>query len=616
MPASLTYPGVYVEEIASSVRTITGVSTSVSGFIGRATKGDVNSPIVINGYADFEKRFGGLANNSSLSFAVRDYFLNGGSQAVIVRLFSPTFADEAARSAAFTAAESEATTAANAIATAADDAVAGAAVAQDVADAASAAVAAASAPGDVAAAAAQAIANVAQAAVTTTATLAEVADAAGDAVTSTVATLANQAAPITRARLSVDTLNLEASSEGSWGNSLRVRIDHKVSGPDAANLFNLLVLDGSTGEIEVIRNLSVVSDHARRIDNVLLNESKLVRTRDALPATRPAASTTPPAGANPFDPSTSSGVVEVASDGNDLTAPEFLGSQANKQGIYAFEDTTNLNLLCIPPMTPTTDVPSNVWTAAATYCESRRAVLIVDAPSTWSTKDAAVTGMEAGVGTSSKNAAIFFPRLRQANTLRNNQIETFASCGAIAGVFARTDSVRGVWKAPAGLAATVKGAAQLSVPLTDAENGELNPLGLNCIRFMPPAGRVIWGARTLQGDDRLASEWKYIPVRRTALFIEESLSRGLGWVVFEPNDQPLWSAVRLNVTSFMHSLFRQGAFQGSKPDQAYLVKCDNETTTQDDINRGIVNIIVGFAPLKPAEFVVIKLQQLAGQAQS
>ncbi|WP_210297450.1 phage tail sheath family protein [Bradyrhizobium sp. 2S1] len=200
--------------------------------------------------------------------------------------------------------------------------------------------------------------------------------------------------------------------------------------------------------------------------------------------------------------------------------------------------------------------------------------------------------------------------------LRGNQIENFAPCGAVAGIFARTDTTRGVWKAPAGLEATLVGVLELRVPLTDAENGELNPLGVNCLRTMPAAGRIIWGSRTLQGDDRLASEWKYIPVRRTALYIEESLYRGTQWVVFEPNDEPLWAQIRLNVGAFMQSLFRQGAFQGKTPAEAYFVKCDKETNPQSDIDRGIVNVLVGFAPLKPAEFVVIKLQQIAGQIQT
>jgi hypothetical protein len=177
---------------------------------------------------------------------------------------------------------------------------------------------------------------------------------------------------------------------------------------------------------------------------------------------------------------------------------------------------------------------------------------------------------------------------------------------------ARTDSQRGVWKAPAGLDATLNGAAELTVKLTDGENGQLNPLGVNCLRSFPAVGRVVWGARTLRGADILASEWKYVPVRRTALFIEESLYRGTQWVVFEPNDEPLWAQIRLNVGAFMQNLFRQGAFQGRTPREAYFVKCDKETTTQTDINLGIVNIVVGFAPLKPAEFVVIKIQQIAG----
>jgi phage tail sheath protein FI len=179
---------------------------------------------------------------------------------------------------------------------------------------------------------------------------------------------------------------------------------------------------------------------------------------------------------------------------------------------------------------------------------------------------------------------------------------------------ARTDAQHGVWKAPAGLDATLVGAPALATPLTDAENGELNPLGINCLRAFPAAGRVVWGARTLRGSDALAVEFKYIPVRRTALFLEESLYRGLKWVVFEPNDEPLWAQIRLNVGAFMQDLFRKGAFQGTTPREAYFVGCDRTTTTQSDVDRGVVNILVGFAPLKPAEFVVIQIQQLAGQA--
>ncbi|MCK6531315.1 phage tail sheath family protein, partial [Myxococcota bacterium] len=170
--------------------------------------------------------------------------------------------------------------------------------------------------------------------------------------------------------------------------------------------------------------------------------------------------------------------------------------------------------------------------------------------------------------------------------------------------------------APAGIEAQLSGVAELGVPLTDAENGDLNPLGVNCLRAFPTIGRVVWGARTWAGADALASQWKYIPVRRLALYIEETLYRGTQWVVFEPNDTPLWAQIRLNIGAFMHGLFRQGAFQGRTPRDAYFVKCDRETTTQNDINLGIVNIVVGFAPLKPAEFVIIKIQQMTGEIET
>jgi phage tail sheath protein FI len=189
-------------------------------------------------------------------------------------------------------------------------------------------------------------------------------------------------------------------------------------------------------------------------------------------------------------------------------------------------------------------------------------------------------------------------------------------CGYVAGIYARTDASRGVWKAPAGSDASITGASGLLIAMSDPENGQLNPRAINCLRTLPVYGNVVWGARTLHGDDDRGSEWKYVPVRRTALFIEESLYRGTQWVVFEPNDEPLWAQIRLNVGAFMQNLFRQGAFQGRTPREAYFVKCDRETTTQNDINLGIVNIHVGFAPLKPAEFVVLRIQQIAGQLEA
>lgn len=219
-------------------------------------------------------------------------------------------------------------------------------------------------------------------------------------------------------------------------------------------------------------------------------------------------------------------------------------------------------------------------------------------------------------GVDGVNAAFYFPWLNAPDPSLGNRLRAFPPCGFIAGIYARTDSARGVWKAPAGTEASVTGAASVTVPLTDKENGVLNPQAINCLRNFSVYGIVAWGARTLNGNDQQASEWKYISVRRTALFIEESLYRATKWVVFEPNDEPLWAQIRLNIGAFMHDLFRKGAFQGTTPRDAYFVKCDKETTTQNDVNLGVVNILVGFAPLKPAEFVVIQLQQMAGQIQT
>jgi hypothetical protein len=266
------------------------------------------------------------------------------------------------------------------------------------------------------------------------------------------------------------------------------------------------------------------------------------------------------------------------------------------------------------------DIPGNVWAAAATFCKDRRALLLVDAPQNWTVASAASNVSTFGSNLTRKNAALYFPRVRLMDPLRDNQLADFAPCGIVAGVMARTDAARGVWKAPAGIEANLQGVLGLSINglpagLTDDENGQLNPRGINCLRNLPAIGHVVWGARTLEGADALASQWKYVPVRRLALFLEESLFRGTQWVVFEPNDEPLWSQIRLNLGSFMHTLFLQGAFQGTTPREAYFVKCDKETTTQTDIDNGIVNNVVGFEPLKPAEFVVIKIQQIAQQAQ-
>jgi len=254
--------------------------------------------------------------------------------------------------------------------------------------------------------------------------------------------------------------------------------------------------------------------------------------------------------------------------------------------------------------------------AAIEYCGVRRAFFVMDTPRGVDEPTEIKTWLAGNDTLRSRNAALYYPRVRIPDPLDDFRLRPVGASGTVAGLYARTDSNRGVWKAPAGTEASLRNVSELDDVLTDPENGTLNPLAINCLRTFKVYGNVCWGARTLDGSDQQASEWKYVPIRRLALYLEESLFRGTKWVVFEPNDEPLWAQIRLNVGAFMHNLFRQGALQGQTPREAYLVKCDKETTTQNDIDLGIVNILVGFAPLKPAEFVIIKIQQLAGQLQT
>ncbi len=308
-------------------------------------------------------------------------------------------------------------------------------------------------------------------------------------------------------------------------------------------------------------------------------------------------------------------VLPAPTDGSAPGLVEYQGSELARTGLYALDGVDLFNLMVISGDGLTT---SSDWDAvrssAAVYCQSRRAFLLLDAPAAWtssglpSVQASDVQNFRAAIGEPMINCAVFYPRVQfnDGGTLRY-----IGPSGMMAGVFAATDSARGVWKAPAGTNAALTGVTGLEVILTDGQNGILNPLGVDCIRRMP-SGYVSWGARTVAGYDNSGTQWTYIPIRRTALFLEESLYRGTQWAVFEPNDDPLWAQIRMNLNAFMMGLFRQGAFQGTTPQQAFFVKCDSETTTQADIDQGVVNIVVGFAPLVPAEFVVITIQQIVG----
>jgi uncharacterized protein len=426
VPVAPTYPGVYIEEIPSGVRTITGVATSVTAFLGRAQRGLENEPITINSYGDFTRTFGDLHTDYPMGYAVRDFYLNGGQQAIIVRLSKNS------------------------------------------------------------------------------------------------------------AKAKNADLKLEAASAGAWGDKMTYTVDVKGITDEVAkrynlskdDLFNLTVYEEpGRGRVERFLNVSVKSDAgARRLDRVLETESNLVRIQKKSDGTPDLVTTKPAASEpeqDPADPAADPTEFQKFIGGMNSAAlnseNDVIGDKDQKTGMYALEKADLFNLLCIPPDTREGDTIKEVYQKAMKYCTDRRALLIVDSPSTWGANketaaatardklsDLGLTGVEA------RNAALYFPRVKQSDPLREGQIDTFVPCGIIAGVMARTDTQRGVWKAPAGLDATVNGTQGLQVNLNDAENGMLNPLGINCLRSFPVTGRVVWGSRTLRGADQLADEYKYV----------------------------------------------------------------------------------------------------------
>jgi phage tail sheath protein FI len=257
----------------------------------------------------------------------------------------------------------------------------------------------------------------------------------------------------------------------------------------------------------------------------------------------------------------------------------------------------------------------NVADAGMNYCRNRPlsdCFYIADMDST-DDELADAEEYRENINTPNSYGAVYFPWLKMLDPLGLSTEPILAPpSGFVAGLYSRIDSKRGVWKAPAGTEAMLGGAVGMAADLTDDQQGNLNKnkKSVCVIRKFPGSGIIAWGSRTLSSDP----EYKYIPVRRMAIMLRVSIFNGIQWAVFEPNDEELWSQLRLNLNSFMMTLFRKGAFQGSSPSDAFFVKCDSETTTQADIDLGIVNILVGFAPLKPAEFVVVKISQKAGQA--
>jgi len=739
MAVNPTYPGVYIQELPSAVHPITGVATSIGAFVGYTARGIDDRAEQIFSFSDYERLFGSLASDSELSYAVQQFFANGGTQAYVVRvprtgakgaqvvfggltftaLSSGTWADgellidvdyngvdQTTDATAFNLTitnlvdgtvetfpnVSLKNSQSNYITNVVNDRDNGSQlVSVQVAGSPATAPAVTGIVGT-----SLVIANVNNAFGGSTALAGTVAltnnsttvtgtgthfttavhvgqllvfasDATktlyqvGAIATDTSLTLTTKFAGTTTASTTATISNTTANNVNGYGVQLSVSSPSTPPTPlpITVNVFpNTSPLPQTVSGLAAQLQKAINSALAVQMPGASVQcsvsgtgSNQAIRVNALLPQNPDAVVTLAPPLSGPSDASSalnlktpaSSNAAHYAlgtgnawasqtsstagSDGTGLPGTgDLIGDPGLFTGIYALEKVDLFNLLCIPDATrppagnpaalDSTVDPNSIYSAAIALCDRRRAFLLLDSPPYVNTVSAAVDWKTSGLTVVDENGAAFFPRLRLPDPLNNFQLRTFAPCGVVAGLYARIDASRGVFKAPAGTEATLSGVQGLVYKLSDAENGVLNPLGLNCFRTFPVYGSVLWGARTLVGADAETSQWKYVPVRRVALFLEESLYRGTQWVVFEPNDEPLWSAIRLNLGSFMQNLFQQGYFQGKTPSEAYFVKCDSETTTQTDIDNGIVNIVVGFAPLKPAEFVIIQIQQMAGQTTS
>ncbi|MEO7242855.1 MAG: phage tail sheath C-terminal domain-containing protein [Variovorax sp.] len=626
----VSYPGVYIVEKPSGVRTITGVATSIAAFVGFTRKGVPDKAVAISSFADFERSHGGLDRDSPVSYAVRQFYLNGGTQALIVRVAvghataqwtlqdgagdaldvfaaSPGDWGNGLRLTVELAGVRNVDTDFNLIVKQMQpdgtlavvethrnlslDSKSGQYV-ESVINNASAAIRAKRTAGLAFANAGAAVSGTIAAplALPINTTI----GGTVDGVKPFVLTLAPGDAPWASVGALVTSVNnaiaagslgafLVASESGADGLAGTGHL--KLASVTAGESSGVVIAGGSFGGIAASIHMGLANG-GREFSGAA--EHRPVAVVDAAPT------------------------ITTGADGNPGSAVELAGSESLKTGIYALLDVDLFNLLVIPEtfgMAGGQEI--GIIPAAVALCELKRAFYIVDAPSNRKLDDVVLWS---GIS-KSRNAATYFPAVRIADPLDGLRPKSMAPSGTLAGVYARTDATRGVWKAPAGTDATLNGVLDLALPINDLENGRINPKGVNVLRSFPAYGRVSWGARTMKGDDAQADEYKYIPIRRLALFLEESLYRGTQWVVFEPNDEPLWAQIRLNLGAFMNGLFRQGAFQGKTPQEAFFVKCDKETTTQADRDLGIVNILVGFAPLKPAEFVVLTIQQIAGDLQ-
>jgi len=412
-----------------------------------------------------------------------------------------------------------------------------------------------------------------------------------------------------------------ASSPGAWGNRLSVVFCTSSAGSDRVRIVVMYKAPGSSDAQIVERwdRLSAESDDENYIVDVLKRSLYIRWNTDTTIAFAQLQLESP----NKDDDLLSGGTFTTNALGSGSGGETDLLVASYPTLLAQLDEVSDASLLVIPARIRATSNDAedlNIAGKALAYAEARPQqdlFCIADMPRA-AGQDSATDAMTAAIGHFQNAAlpkinlgAVYFPWIEIDDPVGTGRdpVVFVPPSGFVAGLYARTDARRGVWKAPAGIDANVLGARKLEYKLLDTHQDELNPLGVNALRVQPTGGAVVWGARTMQPN----SEWRYIPVRRTAIFLRKSIYNGIQWAVFEPNDEDLWASLRLTISAFMEQLFRQGAFAGKTSREAFFVKCDEDTTPEADRIAGIVNVWVGFAPLRPAEFVVVKLSQIVNQ---
>ncbi len=631
MPVQTTYPGVYIVEQPSGSHVITGVSTSVTAFVGSARKGPGDTPTRLSSFADYVRTFGDVIDATQpMGHSVRLFFANGGSQAIVVRALGGgavaadldlpaasglTLALTARSRGGWGNGTGGGTTGQGGLfvtvtpATQYPDDRFGLVVAEWT-------------PG-VGGGPASIVAQETWSELSMSPSHPRYVETALAASTLVTAEVSGTPAPAPGQGTSTGSVAVTGSTSVTVsGKAIRLTVDQGTTtdyvlfpteNPPVAHTVNDVKAEiNAAGSIwPVTANISggrlVLTSATSGLDSAVV--VGVIGLDDASEdfGLGVARGGTEVSGSAPYRPAVAPAAGLTGGDDGTTPGAADIVSATEGQGMLALDtlDVPRFNILCLPGVTTSDTTPVST---ALDYCRQQNAFYVVDP----------AAGLNAAQLSTAANllraqgahGAVYWPRLVTADSTA----EGFGACGAVAGIMARTDASRGVWKAPAGLDAGVAGAVGLTAPTNDDVSGILNPLGLNVLRTFPGAGLVVWGARTLAGSDVLQSDSKYVPVRRLTDYLSVSLYLGTQFAVFEPNDPDLWAQLRLAVGGFMRGLFVQGAFQQSEKraeSDSFFVICDASVNPQTEIDQGRVNVVVGFAPLKPAEFVVITITQLS-----